>query len=228
MYEAKSGDCDLIVGQDASSTRVDENEIDTLIGLGLTGDVASPVRAALLRLVEERARLEAEVAALQQRLAESELLADRDPLTPVLNRRAFMRELERAIDFCMRYKVPASLVFFDLDKFKSVNDDFGHAAGDLALATVAQRLLTHVRTTDVVGRLGGDEFAVILVQATQTAAEMKAKALVDEIQAHPVVHKGKAIPIRISAGVRAFEPGSDAAQWLAQADAAMFLSKARG
>jgi diguanylate cyclase (GGDEF)-like protein len=214
----------LIAGA-ATDGRIAENEIDTLIGLGLTGDVASPVREALLRLVAERNRLEDEVKNLQQRAAELELLADRDPLAPVLNRRAFMRELERAAAFCERYKSEASLVFFDMDGFKSVNDDFGHAAGDAALATVAQRLLDHVRTTDLVARLGGDEFGVILVQVGQAAAEQKAKSLVEAIEAQPVIHKGQAIPLRISAGVRAFEAGMDAPQWLAQADAAMFLEK---
>ncbi len=209
----------------ATEGRVAESEIDVLIGLGLTGDVASPVREALLRLAAERNRLEEEVKRLQQRAAELELLADRDPLAPVLNRRAFMRELERAAAFCERYKSEASLVFFDMDGFKSVNDDFGHAAGDAALATVAQRLLDHVRTTDLVGRLGGDEFAVILVQVGQAAAEQKAQTLVAAIETQPLIHKGKAIALRISAGVRAFAPGTDAPQWLAQADAAMFLHK---
>jgi diguanylate cyclase (GGDEF)-like protein len=214
----------LITGS-TTEGRVADNEIDTLVGLGLTGDVASPVRAVLLRLVAERAALEAEVVRLEQRCGELELLADRDPLTPVLNRRAFMRELERAIAFCVRYKTEASLVFFDMDGFKAVNDDFGHAAGDAALATVAQRLLDHVRTNDVVGRLGGDEFAVILVQAGQAAAELKAQSLVAQINGAPVIHKGKAIGLSISAGVSAWTAETDAAQWLAQADAAMFLHK---
>lgn len=220
----------LIAGS-ATDGRVADNEIDTLIGLGLTGpgligDVASPVRAVLLRLVAERNGLEAEVARLTQRADELELLADRDPLTPVLNRRAFMRELERAVAFCVRYKSEASLVFFDMDGFKAVNDDFGHAAGDAALATVAQRLLDHVRTTDVVGRLGGDEFGVILAQTGQAAAELKAQVLLAEIENQPVIHKGKAIALHISAGVSAWTPAIDAPQWLAQADAAMFLHKA--
>ncbi|MHB8287019.1 MAG: GGDEF domain-containing protein [Caulobacteraceae bacterium] len=214
----------LIAGSETPG-RVSDNEIDTLVGLGLTGDVASPVRAVLLRLVAERDALEAEVARLTQRSAELELLADRDPLTPVLNRRAFMRELERAIAFCVRYKTEASLVFFDMDGFKAVNDDFGHAAGDAVLATVAQRLLDHVRTTDVVGRLGGDEFAVILVQAGPDAATQKAGALVAEIEGQPVIHKGKAIALKISAGVDGWTPETDAPQWLARADAAMFVNK---
>ena len=177
-------------------------------------------------VLAERDALLDEVAQLRRRLAEVELLADRDPLAPVLNRRAFVRELQRTAAFCGRYGAPAGLVFFDLDRFKHVNDTFGHAAGDAVLAHVARLLTDNVRESDVVGRLGGDEFAVILTQADQAAAEAKAAALVALIHREPVSHAGMAIPVRLSAGVRAYDASTDAAGWLAQADAAMFIAKA--
>jgi diguanylate cyclase (GGDEF)-like protein len=90
---------------------------------------------------------------------------------------------------------------------------------------VARTLVDHVRESDVVGRLGGDEFAVILAQAERAAAEAKALDLQRRIEAEPAVFDGRAIPLRISFGVRAFEPGLGAAQALAEADAAMFLRK---
>ena len=169
----------------------------------------------------------AEIERLNRRVAEVELLADRDALTPVLNRRAFMRELQRTIAFCERYETTASLVFFDLDGFKSVNDQYGHAAGDAALLWVAGVLADHVRESDVVGRLGGDEFAVILAQAPQDAARSKAASLAAAIHDQPVVFQGRTIQIRTSYGVRCFEKGVDAAALLAEADAAMFLRKGR-
>jgi diguanylate cyclase (GGDEF)-like protein len=171
-------------------------------------------------------RLRAEVERLQRRLDEVELLADRDPLTPVLNRRAFTRELNRTLAFCERYRTHASLVFFDMDGFKAVNDRYGHAAGDAVLQVVAATLVDHVRESDVVGRLGGDEFAVILAQAERAAAEAKAAQLKRKVEESPVVFGGQAIPLTLSYGVRAFAPGIDAAQMLAEADAAMFLRKA--
>ena len=144
-----------------------------------------------------------------------------------LNRRAFMRELHRTIAYCERYDATASLVFFDLDGFKTVNDQYGHAAGDAALQWVAATLADHVRESDVVGRLGGDEFAVILAQAPREAAQAKAASLAAAIHDTPVVHQGRSFDVRTSYGVRCFEKGVDAASLLAEADAAMFLRKGR-
>jgi diguanylate cyclase (GGDEF)-like protein len=200
------------------------NEI--LAGLGLSeGELPPAVQAAFARLLTERDAAEAEIASLTKRLAEAEQLADRDPLTPVLNRRAFVRELHRSAAFCSRYKATATLVYFDLDGFKGVNDSYGHAAGDAALAVVAQILVDNVRESDVVGRLGGDEFAVILAQADQPAGAAKARGLVEIIREATVVFEGQAIPLKASAGVRTYEPGLEPAQWLAEADAAMFVHK---
>ena len=183
------------------------------------------LEAEIKRLAGERDAARAEAEQLRRRLAEVEQLADRDPLTPVLNRRAFMRELQRAAAFCARYGGTASLIYFDLDGFKAVNDRFGHAAGDAVLEAVARGLLDHVRETDVVGRLGGDEFGVLLAQADQGVAEAKARGLIADLQAEPIGFGGLTVAIGVSAGVRAYEPNLTPARWLAEADAAMFLYK---
>jgi diguanylate cyclase (GGDEF)-like protein len=190
-------------------------------------DLPPPEPDALAAALAEADALRAELASVQRRLAEVELLADRDALTPVLNRRAFVRELTRTLAFCERYGAPASLVFLDMDGFKAVNDSFGHAAGDAALQAVAITLSEHVRESDVVGRLGGDEFAVILAQAGREAADIKAADLKRRVEGEPLVFEGRSIPLRLSYGVRTFEAGMEAAQMLAEADAAMFLGKGR-
>jgi diguanylate cyclase (GGDEF)-like protein len=177
------------------------------------------------RLAAELAFLRGEVARLKARLEEAESLADTDALAPVLNRRAFMRELNRIIAFVGRYQSSAALLYFDLDGFKAVNDRFGHAAGDAALRTAAGRLLAHVRESDIVGRLGGDEFAVILVQADDAAAQAKALFLTRMLAADPVAFDGAEIELQATCGVCMLEPELDAEQALARADAAMFLRK---
>ncbi len=183
------------------------------------------LRAEIARLAAERDAALAETERLKRRLAEVEQLADRDPLTPVLNRRAFLRELQRMAAFCARYESAAALIYLDLDGFKSVNDRHGHAAGDAVLEAVARGLLDNVRESDVVARLGGDEFAVLLAQAEAGAATAKAASLTAELEREPVAFQGREIAVRISAGVRAYEPGLTPARWIAEADAAMFVRK---
>lgn len=168
-----------------------------------------------------------EVSVLKLRLNEAQGLADMDVLTPVLNRRAFLRELKRVAAFAQRYGSPASVVFFDLDGFKSVNDRFGHAAGDEALKAVAKRLQANVRESDIVGRMGGDEFAVLLAQADKETALAKAQSLAEAVRAEPVEFGEWSAPLHISFGVREIEPGADPEAALAEADAAMFLRKRR-
>jgi diguanylate cyclase (GGDEF)-like protein len=194
------------------------------LGLGAV-DLTGPVQAALTTLLGEIDELRQEVGRLKARLVEAESLADEDVLTPLLNRRAFVRELRRVLAFTQRYGGPASLVYFDLDGLKAVNDRFGHAAGDVALQTVAQRLAEHVRESDIAGRLGGDEFGVILVHANQETAMAKAAALAAIVEAEPVACGEWLMPIRISYGVGQILPDATAEQVLAEADAAMYARK---
>lgn len=194
--------------------------------LGLTELELTPsVRSAMQTLLGEIDDLRGEVARLKSALAEAEALADRDALTPLLNRRAFVREVSRMRTFARRYGSAASLVYFDLDGFKAVNDRFGHAAGDAALQAVAERLLANVRDSDVVGRMGGDEFAVILVQADQATAEAKARALVGALQAEPIRFGEWSAPLHISYGVREITEGHEAEALIAEADGAMYAAK---
>ena len=196
----------------------------TFLGLG-EADLTPAVQAALAGLLVEVDELRKEVGRLKSRLTEAEGLADQDGLTPLLNRRAFMRELRRVLTFSQRYGGPASLVYFDLDGFKAVNDRFGHAAGDVALRAVAERLSANVRESEIVGRLGGDEFGVILVQADLSAALAKAAALAATIENEPVQCGEWLAPLKVSYGLRQIEPGVTAEQALAEADAQMFARK---
>lgn len=181
-------------------------------------ELTPAVRAALERQEQEIARLTA-------RLEAAELLADQDPLTPVLNRRAFERELARAIASAERYGEPLSLVYFDLNRFKDLNDLFGHAAGDAALQHTAEVLVNSLRGSDIVGRMGGDEFAAVLTRAAAPDAAKRAAQLAAMIEAQPVLWRRQTFKLSVAHGVRPFEPGKSAAELLAEADAAMYLRK---
>lgn len=194
--------------------------------LGISEAELTPaVKGAVQTLLTEIDDLRGEVGRLKTRLAEAEEIADRDALTPLLNRRALVRELGRIRTFAQRYGSAASLVYFDLDDLKSVNDRFGHAAGDAALQAVAERLRANVRDSDIVGRMGGDEFAVILVQADQATAEAKASSLARAIEAEPLRFGDWTAPLHVSFGVREISQDADPEAIVAQADAAMFARK---
>lgn len=177
------------------------------------------------RLAAEVARLQAELDAMRERLKELEETAERDPLTDVLNRRGFARELTRAIAYLSRYSARAVLIYLDLDGFKPVNDRHGHAAGDAVLKAVAATLTRHVRASDSVGRLGGDEFAVLLWNLDDQDARAKALALEADITRVPIPWGEVTLSAAASAGVAPLSADDTPAEVIARADAAMYARK---
>jgi diguanylate cyclase (GGDEF)-like protein len=190
------------------------------------GELTPKVRDAIMALMREVESLRRELDRHKARLAEVERLADQDALVEVHNRRAFVRELARVMSYTERYGGAASLLYFDLNELKAINDAFGHAAGDAALKQVAESLLRNVRDSDLVGRLGGDEFAVILAQVDEERALDKAKDLAAAIMGAPLLWDGRAIQLVVAHGVCALRPGDEPGHALARADAAMYSHKA--
>lgn len=192
------------------------------------GDLSPKAQSAITRLMAEIETLRDTVKSQQARIAHLEQLADQDSLTPVANRRAFVRELSRITSFGERYGAIASVIYFDLNGLKEINDTHGHAAGDAAIVKVADVLLEHVRESDLVGRLGGDEFGVLLPLADEDTARTKAKTLIDEIESAPLDWQGHQIPLRLAYGTHTFSSGEDAGDALAAADRAMYAHKRGG
>jgi diguanylate cyclase (GGDEF)-like protein len=200
---------------------------DTTTVLGVPEAELTPkVREAIMELMREVESLRLELGRTKARLADLERLADQDTLVPLYNRRAFIREMARVRSFAERYGGQASLVFFDLNGLKQINDTFGHAAGDAALRQVAHVLIENVRESDIVGRLGGDEFGVILAQASERQALEKGEALALAIRRRPLCWEGKELLLDIAFGIYAFKPGEDPSTALAAADKAMYRYKA--
>jgi diguanylate cyclase (GGDEF)-like protein len=183
------------------------------------------VRDAIMKLMSEVSRLRDELQGAKKRLEELETMADQDALLPVLNRRAFVREMSRIMSFAERYQLPASLLYFDLDHFKDVNDQHGHAAGDAVLAHVSQLLTENVRESDIVGRLGGDEFGIILAKADEEQARGKSEALAELITSRPTIWENVKLNVRCTHGAYTFRPGENANQAIARADEAMYANK---
>ncbi len=183
-------------------------------------------RATAVRLAAEVERLFADLAASRARISELETRIDVDPLTEVLNRRGFARELKRSLAYVKRYGATAALVYLDLDEFKLINDRHGHAAGDAVLKAIAAALSRNARASDVVARIGGDEFVVLLWNVTEAAAAAKAASLETVVRATSVQWDASTLVAGASAGVTLIGPLDAAAEVLRRADAAMYARKA--
>ncbi|HLU81996.1 MAG TPA: GGDEF domain-containing protein, partial [Trueperaceae bacterium] len=164
----------------------------------------------------------------RERQSQSDLrvLADRDPLTGLPNRRAFEREAERALALASRRGSPAAVVFLDLDGFKDVNDTFGHAAGDDLLVHVARSLQDEVRSSDLLARWGGDEFVMLLPDLLPDEYR-RAIERYRVVLGQPLRVDGQVLRARASFGA-AFYPheGLTLPELLSQADEGMYGDKA--
>ncbi|HUI96549.1 MAG TPA: EAL domain-containing protein [Xanthobacteraceae bacterium] len=155
-------------------------------------------------------------------------LARTDPLTGLMNRRAFSERLNAAFAACRRGAAPFSLLYFDLDHFKDVNDTLGHPSGDRLLREVAERLVAATRASDCLARFGGDEFALLQADADDLAPEAVAHRIRDAL-AHPFAIDGSEVRVTCSVGIASYGPdvaNSDAL--MVQADLALYRAKDEG
>jgi diguanylate cyclase (GGDEF)-like protein len=169
--------------------------------------------------------------ALNRRLAamvgQLEHRAFHDALTGLPNRALFRERVGHALRRRSQAGTPLALLFIDLDDFKTVNDQLGHAAGDDLLAAVARRLLTCVRGEDTVARLGGDEFAVLLEQSSSHEVAVRVAGRILEAMRPPFSLEGHQVQIGASVGVTV-SGATEVDQVLREADVAMYTAKAHG
>lgn len=202
----------------------DPKDIALVMGIP-EAEFTPKVREAIVKLMTEVDRLRKEVVQATARASHLERLADQDGLVPVFNRRAFLRELGRMQAFAERYDQASSLVYFDANGLKGVNDSHGQAAGDALLAHIAKLLVQNVRDTDIVGRLGGDEFGVILVYTDKQVADEKAQLLAGVIEKTPLDWRGVSIVTSVAWGVYTFRGGDDIGRLIESADREMYARK---
>jgi diguanylate cyclase (GGDEF)-like protein len=180
----------------------------------------------LLRATNEH--LLRELAALKEREAQTQQLADRDGLTGLYNRRRMMELLESAITEAAQQWQCVGLLFIDLNGFKGINDEYGHAAGDKILTTAATRIAARVRTGDLVCRYGGDEFVVVLPSVPDAAAVSRVADMIRERVALPYWIQGNEQHLTAAIGESMYPRDGDSAETLLhRADQAMYRLKAR-
>src|SRR5712691_5714231 len=160
-----------------------------------------------------------------RRFSEARQLADLDALTSLHNRRFFHETLARECARAHRYERKLSLIIFDLDDFKEINDRIGHLAGDAVLSEAAERVRDVVRTADIACRVGGDEFAVILPESSLEDADQLYRRIQNAISSRPLGQGGK---LFLSAGVAELRAEDDPVAFFQRADDALYRAKEAG
>jgi diguanylate cyclase (GGDEF)-like protein/PAS domain S-box-containing protein len=204
---------------DFNVRRKDGSEFSADIALGPLKSDGHPGVVAVIRDISERRRFEV--------LLEHQAL--HDPLTGLANRTLFIDRLKQAIQSGRRDRRHVALVMLDLDRFKPLNDAFGHAVGDAALKRFAAKLAHGLRATDTAARLGGDEFAWILPGVTDRgAAERMVRELLLGLKMRLSI-AGKAVTVRVSAGMALYpNDGVDVDRLMRRADASLYSAKRGG
>jgi diguanylate cyclase (GGDEF)-like protein len=199
----------------------------TMLGIS-EAEMTPAVNLAISALMEKLDDVNRELSRTKESLAEIERLVDVDCIAPIPNRRAFMRRLSWAINMHQRYQHPSTILYFDINDFKTINDQYGHAAGDIAIRHVSQLLGTAMRESDFLARIGGDEFAVIMYYANEDAAKMRGAKIAETLQNTPFMFNGKPVHITTAYGYHSLHQGDDAESALAAADMSMYVDKRRG
>jgi two-component system cell cycle response regulator len=163
----------------------------------------------------------------QKQMYESAL---RDGLTKAFNKRYFTDRLESEFTFSTRHMTPLTLVLFDIDHFKNVNDTFGHQAGDHVLTELSNMMSASLRAEDIFARYGGEEFGIVCRGSDAVQGQIVAERLRKAVEASQFVYEGKRIPVTISLGLATLpDPAiTDASELIRAADEALYASKKSG
>ena len=165
---------------------------------------------------------------LRQRIDLLEKLTGLDPLTQLSNRRRLEEEIQARLAESQRYGLTFGILFADIDRFKRVNDNYGHTTGDQVLKMVGHTMLNALRPFDIVGRWGGEEFLAVVVNVdleTLTTVAERMRALVTQSRLN---HDSENITVSVSVGATLVLPGDDADSLVKRADEGMYRSKAGG
>lgn len=183
--------------------------------------LAIQVAVLVLGLADDSARLRSE----RDRATDA---AERDPLTDILNRRALQSRIQALIERSGSEAAAISLIYFDIDHFKRINDQYGHAVGDACLRAVVKRVSREQRANDVLARIGGEEFVILLPALDGHGAAAHAERLRHSVSREPLRIAGHSIAITVSFGVAAWRSGETAEAWLHRADQAQYRAKTGG
>lgn len=190
--------------------------------------LAKAALSAIRTMQGELSEARSELARQQNRIRSLERVATTDELTGLANRRGFFDHFEKELDRIGRGQAGNGiLIMIDLDNFKTINDQFGHPAGDEALRLVAQTLVAHIRKMDVAARLGGDEFVLIFANVDPVDAVDRVQKLARKLNGLTLKWQGERIVIRASTGIQGYRKGDSIETIFSKADSRMYKAKAQ-
>ena len=172
--------------------------------------------------------MEEKIKSLEKELADAKKASREDALTKLFNKRAMDEFLEIREGEYKRYNKPYSVVFFDIDHFKKVNDTYGHEAGDIVLKGFAQVFKKMARNTDIVGRYGGEEFLAILTETDHKGAQTFAQKVREKLEISRFVYEDKKLQVTISGGIAYREEYPNVSSLLKAADDRLYKAKSSG
>ncbi len=214
-----------LVARQAGRLRVTAQAIregDTLARVRLSGGPLALLGKSFDDMAEH---IHNRISTLTSTCSELEYLVLTDRLTGVGNRRAFDKAVAIEVSRANRYGIPVSVIMLDIDHFKRVNDDYGHAVGDQVLVSLTRRLAARLRDTDSIFRWGGEEFAVITPCTPISGAQVLAEAMRQSVAELPFETVGR---VTISLGLAQLQLDENAAQWVARADRFLYEAKRQG
>jgi diguanylate cyclase (GGDEF)-like protein len=207
-----------ILGGDAETMRYDSNGLAQTVSVAIGTLTVMMISLGIVLLAKERTDATLKALALQ------------DGLTGILNRRAIMERLCEEIERARRTERPLAIVMLDIDHFKTINDQYGHLAGDEVLCRCVSQLCSRLRQTDLIGRYGGEEFMILLPDTAAAGAHALIESLRNAVETAPVAFDAKLITVSFSAGIWCGVPGPEQTtdQLVGAADSALYASKAAG
>jgi diguanylate cyclase (GGDEF)-like protein len=193
------------------------------------GKLQSKIDFANQELLDKNIQLGGRTRELEHALDLLSTMATTDWLTELPNRRKFDETLSRMFHQSERFAEEITLVLFDIDHFKLINDSHGHCAGDEVLRDIGTLMRLHVRKSDLPARLGGDEFGIVLYHTNAAQAEMFVEILLESVRAHPFDHDGSRLSISLSVGIAQYDVSMATPQALYYAaDKALYEAKHGG
>ena len=183
----------------------------------------------LIESLQDRvSSMEVQTEQLKEQVRKKQEEASRDALTGVANRLAYNERIETEIARYKRYQSPLTLMVWDVDKFKSINDTYGHAAGDKVLKVIAKLLSSNIRETDFIARYGGEEFVILMPETEIKSAEPVAEKLRATIESSEFHFRGKRVVITASCGIAEIKHNETEEQFFQRADEALYKAKESG